>query len=113
VFRLDRHAAVAALKERATRLIEGRPEVSEVRLFGSLATGRAAPGSDADILIVLRAATKPFLDRINEYAAYFAGSGVACDILPYTRAELDTLQDEGNPFIRRAWHESVLLAARS
>lgn len=112
VFRLDRPAIIARLEALAKRLIEERPEVLDVRLFGSLAAGRATPGSDADILIVLDAATKPFLNRIEDYAGFFAGTGIGCDILAYTRPELEALRNEGNAFIRRAWSKSVRLAGR-
>jgi len=46
VFRLNRQAVVAALEEWARLLVHDRPDVVEVRLFGSLAAGNAAPGSD-------------------------------------------------------------------
>jgi hypothetical protein len=54
VFRLDRAGTISRLRQRACELLQQRPEVLEVRLFGSLGRGDAAPGSDADLFIVLR-----------------------------------------------------------
>lgn len=113
VYRLDQQAVIDRLGALARRLIEDRPEALEVCLFGSLATGHATPGSDADILILLSAATKPFLDRIGDYAGFFAGTGLGCDIFPYTLPELARERREGNAFIEAAWRESVTLAARA
>src|SRR5688572_14403027 len=66
VFRLKREAILPELENRARRLLAERPEVLEVRLFGSLIKGNAGPGSDADILIVLSESEKSFLDRIAD-----------------------------------------------
>ena len=112
VFRLRRDEVLAALERLARHLLESRPEVLEVRLFGSLATGNAGPGSDADILIVLRDATSAFLERIPLYASYLTGAGVSCDVFPYTRGELARLRREGHRFAEAARRGSRLLAAR-
>jgi predicted nucleotidyltransferase len=112
VFRLKREAILPALENRALRLLAERPEVLEVRLFGSLIKGNAGPGSDADILIVLSESAKPFLDRIPDYARFLTGIGVGCDIFPYTRAELASLLDEQSHFAAGALRESRVLAVR-
>ncbi len=112
MFRLNRRAAIAALEERARRLLHERPEVVEVRLFGSLAAGNAAPGSDADLLIVLEPTAEPFPDRAGNYAPFFSRLGVACDLFPYTEAELADLRAEENGFVASAWNRSVPLARR-
>jgi predicted nucleotidyltransferase len=70
----------------ATRLLDLRPEVEEIVVFGSFARGTFAPGSDLDVLIVLAESELPFRDRIPEY---LPGSfPVGMDLLPFTRAEL-------------------------
>lgn len=112
VFRLNRPALLAGLKERAAALMRARPEVIEVRLFGSLATDRAGPGSDADLLIVLRDSAIPFIHRIPDYARFMTGAGVGCDVFPYTKAELARLREEHDPFTGAAWEQSVVLASR-
>jgi hypothetical protein len=61
VFRLRRDTLLADLEKRSRRLLDDRPEVVEIRLFGSLVTGQAGPGSDADIrrmLEILRIASR-------------------------------------------------------
>jgi predicted nucleotidyltransferase len=113
VFRLDREAVVGALVGAAQRLVAARPEVLEVRLFGSLARGDAVPGSDADLLIVLEASDTPFLDRVAEYLCFFTGVGIGCDVLPYTRVELARLRRERAAFAERLWAESRMLATRA
>ncbi len=57
-----------------------------VVLFGSFASGRAVPGSDLDVLIVLRDDPRPFLDRIPDYAPDDVPFPV--DVFPYTMAEI-------------------------
>src|SRR3990172_12951268 len=73
VFRLDREGTINRLRERARSLLEQRPDVLEVRLFGSLASGTPRPGSDADLFVVLRDSAPAFLDRIPDIARYFEG----------------------------------------
>ena len=54
VFSLDRRKAIETIKT-AMRAVQQRcPEVDRAILFGSLARGDAVPGSDADVLLVLR-----------------------------------------------------------
>lgn len=112
VFRLKREAILPALENRAQRLLAERPEVLEIRLFGSLVKGNAGPGSDADILIVLSESEKPFLDRIPDYARFLAGIGVGCDVFPYTQAELARLRGEESHFAEAVLRESRVLAVR-
>lgn len=112
VFRLKREAILSALEAAARRLVAERPEVLEVRLFGSLARGDAGPGSDADILIVLSETERPFLERIPDYARALAGAGIGCDVLPYTRTELARLRHAEGSFADTACRESRVLAAR-
>ena len=113
VFRLNRQAVVAALEEWARLLVHDRPDVVEVRLFGSLAAGNAAPGSDADLIIVVKDAAEAFPDRGAAFARFFSGIGVACDVFAYTEAELARLRAEDNAFIAAAWSRGVPLARRS
>jgi predicted nucleotidyltransferase len=72
----------------AMRLLNHRPEVDEIIVFGSFARGTFVPGSDLDVVIVLRESERQFRDRIPEY---LPGSfPVGMDLLPYTRTELET-----------------------
>ncbi len=76
-------------------------------LFGSLARGDAVPGSDADLLLVLRESGVRFVERAAQYAVSDVAIGV--DVLAYTRHELARMLREGNQFVRRALQEGVVL----
>ncbi len=104
VFWLDREEVLRRLKEAASRLLADREEVEEVRLFGSLAEGRAVPGSDADILLVLKEAEVPFPKRPQFYLDYFAEVGLPCDLFCYTKEELTR-----NPFAQKIYTKSLPL----
>ena len=77
----------------------------EVVLFGSIARGDLTPRSDADLLVILRAADDPPRHRVPRYLP--ADSSVPLDVFPFTRAELDERVSEGNPFFVRALREAV------
>jgi len=106
VFWLDRERAVTALRDAARLLIAERPEVEQVVLFGSLAEGRAVPGSDADLLVVTRLGA-PWLERNLVYRAYLDGCGIGVDVFAYRPEEI-----EDAPMARRALRTGVVLAAR-
>lgn len=112
VFRLDREGVITRLRERARDLLERRPDVVEVRLFGSLARGDAHPGSDADLFIVMRDGAPPFLDRLPPLAGMFAGVGIGCDVIAYTESEARTLAARGDGFARAVFDGGLLLATR-
>ena len=67
VFWLDRPRLTERLNRVARALGDRHPEIESIYLFGSLARGDAVPGSDADLLIVVRHATEPFRDRPARY----------------------------------------------
>jgi predicted nucleotidyltransferase len=78
VFSLDRERALAELRRDC--------QVEAVALFGSLAQGRAIPGSDADVLVLLRAHPQArWFDRIPDYAL---AAGLPVEVFPFTWAEL-------------------------
>lgn len=101
---LDRAAAVENLRVAARRLREQDPAVEAVYLFGSLAAGRAAPGSDADVLVLLSTSSLSFLDRVAAYAPRFEEVGVPVDVFVYTAAQT------GHPYVRQAVGEGIRLA---
>jgi predicted nucleotidyltransferase len=106
----DREAVRRALDAYVRSLAEHHPELDEVILFGSLAHGTPVPGSDVDLLLILSAADRPFLDRIPRFLPSAFPVGV--DVFPYTRAELDRMRAEGNQFIQGALRDGVVLYAR-
>ena len=113
IFRLDREGAVAALRERAEALLAARPDVVEIRLFGSLARGGAAPGSDADLFVLIESTDLPFLERIPALLRHFSGLGIGCDIIAYTRAEYTEAKTRGDRLVTTIDEQSVVLAGRT
>jgi predicted nucleotidyltransferase len=113
VFRLNRDATVARLRERARALLQIRADVLEVRLFGSLARGEARPGSDADVFIVVRDGAGSALERSADLARYFAGTGIGCDVIVYTESELRQLRDRRGRFAGAVEEEALTLARRA
>lgn len=108
VFWLDREEAVRRLRVAAERAIAEHEEVVAVHLFGSLAQGRAVPGSDADVLVPLQRADDRFLDRPLRYAPLFEGLGLPVELFCYTREEAERV-----PLARRALETGLPLAVRA
>ncbi len=78
------------IKEFAESLLAANSEVEEVVVFGSFADGTYAPGSDLDVLIVLRNSEKAVRDRIPDFLP--GAFPVGLDLFPYTREELARLE---------------------
>ena len=100
----------ASLRDLATRLGAERPEVVEIRLFGSLARGGRNPFADADLLIVLDASDLAYRDRVPRYKP--TACPVPMDLTICTRAELERELAAGNRFLRRVLEESLPLYSR-
>jgi predicted nucleotidyltransferase len=107
---LNREEIVSRLVVLAKRLLAARADVIEVSLFGSLVRGNYAPGSDADILILLREDSRRFIDRIPEFLTHFSNVGVPIEVFPYTQDELEKMADRD--FIRTTQKEKMVLDAR-
>jgi predicted nucleotidyltransferase len=107
----DYTAVWAEVNRFAQELLQQFSEVEEVRVFGSLVRRECVPGSDVDLLVVLRESSLPFHHRISRYLPR-RPMPVAVDVFPYTRRELEQMLAEDNHFLRRAMQESVLLARR-
>ena len=105
VFWLDHGRAIDALRLRARQLLERFPEVDSVGLFGSLARGKAVPGSDADLLILLTQCDEPFERRAWRFQPEFAGLGIGVDLFCYTLEEA-----QSNPFASQAMAAALWLA---
>ena len=76
------------------------PEIERAVLFGSLQRGDAVPGSDADVLLVLRATDLPFSERAAVYRP--EGVDIPVDLFVYTRAELGDMLAASNRFVSQA-----------
>jgi len=113
VFRLDRERTIAALRQGARALLDDVPESLEVRLFGSLARGDATPRSDADLWILLRSSTQPFVDRGAALSRFFDVAGLGCDVLAYTESEWEELRRAGRRLVSVVDEEGMVLARRA
>jgi predicted nucleotidyltransferase len=95
------------LRRAVAELAGRRPEIQSVFLFGSLARGDAAPGSDADLLVILSHSDLPFPERIPVYLP--DGCRIGVDVFPYTQEEFDDMRRRNDAFLRRALREAVQL----
>lgn len=96
--------------ELANRLLTSNPDILEISLFGSLARGNYAPGSDADIYILLGKDSRRFIDRIPEYLDYFSNTGLPIEVFPYTIEEMAEMK--GGGFMKALHRDKMILAAR-
>jgi predicted nucleotidyltransferase len=106
VFFADKERVLRELRAWASEL-KKRPEVERVGLFGSYATGTYGPRSDADLLIVLRTSADTFRDRIPSFLP--SHLSVPCDVFPYTKDEIESLQRDNSPWIEHILKEVVWL----
>ena len=88
--------------------ISQNPCVCSVILFGSLVKGTYTRHSDADVLIVLRDSTKPFLDRIPDYLDPTVP--LPLEALPYTMDEVREYLAHPPNLVSHAIAEGILLA---
>lgn len=107
---LNRDEILGRLVALARQLLTSRNDVLEVSLFGSLVRGNYAPGSDADIYILLEDDPRRFTDRIPEFLDHFSGVGVPVEVFPYTVKEISEMEDIG--FIRSLLKEKSVLDSR-
>ena len=95
----------------AEELLSRFDEVERIIVFGSLARGESVPGSDVDLLIILRESHLPFPDRIPIFMPR-EPFPVAVDGFPYTADEIERMLREGNWFIKRALEEGIVVRER-
>jgi predicted nucleotidyltransferase len=92
---LNRDEIFPRLMAIAKELLALKPDVMEVSLFGSLAQGNYAPGSDADIYILLREDARKFTDRIPEFLGFFSKIGLPVEVFPYTLEDIEKMKNSG------------------
>mgnify|MGYP001123227070 CR=1 FL=1 len=105
VFWLDQERLLREIYQRARGLGEEEGNIVKIVLFGSVAEKRAVPGSDVDILIVLKRDNKSFLERIGEWSEKLS-LDFPTEVFPYTEQELD------NPLALEAIRKGVILFER-
>lgn len=106
----DKERVWQALRHLAPRLAERHPEIVRIAVFGSLARDEAVPGSDVDLLLILRECDLPFPQRLPRYRP--VGFPAPLEVFAYTEEEVRQMLAEGNPFLRRALAEAVTLLER-
>ena len=104
---LDGKTAIAYLRRAAEKLLQEHEQVREVLLFGSLAQGNYAPGSDADLLMVLEQDDRSLLERIAEFLGAFLEAPLPVEMFPFTQAEM-----QRNHFAQSCFRQGVSLARR-
>jgi len=106
---IDRDELLSRLREIARRLYVERPDVIDVRVFGSIARGDQVGTSDVDVLILLRdSELEDPVERIRSFYPYF-DLPVGVDVLVYTQDQLSRRLEVGDPFVARMWRESLAL----
>jgi predicted nucleotidyltransferase len=110
LFWLNLDEVKGRLTKAVQKLARRHPEIVEVWLFGSLARSQAVPGSDADVLLILKESDLPFLERGAYYQPEFCGVGV--DLFAYTRKELEDMEKAGHQFLKRIKADRVCLFKR-
>lgn len=103
----NKEKVLSEVRDYARQLKGSRPEVEKVGLFGSYATDTFGPASDVDLLIILHRSSKHFLDRIPDYVP--ENLSVGCDVFPYTRQEIERMQQEGSPWLQHILKEAIWL----
>ena len=88
VFWLKQEELVEEIRNSALRLGESDENVLKIVLFGSLADRKAIPGSEADILILLKEDARRFMERVAEWQQRFS-LDFPTEVFPYTQEELD------------------------
>ena len=110
IISLDTNDIMRRLKESAHLLKLGNHQVTDIYLFGSLAKGKAVPGSDADVMIVLRKSDKMIIDRVTDFMDSFCDVGIGVDIFPYTEEEVDEFVKNKKLFFREVLAHRIKLA---
>jgi predicted nucleotidyltransferase len=86
VFWLEQDKLFEEVKTRAAKVGSLDENVTRIVLFGSLASKRAVPGSDVDLLVILKKDESRFVDRSSVWVEKF-GLDFPSDVFVYTEEE--------------------------
>lgn len=103
IWKVDRERVWAGLERWLREVIEPASEVREVWLFGSYARGEEWPGSDVDLLVIVREADEPFAERSLRYMPLRAG--LPLEIFVYTEREAENLRQQPGSLVWIAMRE--------
>ena len=112
-FFIDPPRIIEALRAAAARAVESEPMIARIVLFGSLARGDAVPGSDADLLVVLRGGRQLTEAQRRAIEDRFVGCGLAAQLVFFNEQQIAERTEEGDPFLRTVLGDGMeLVAAR-
>ncbi|MGH7151622.1 MAG: nucleotidyltransferase domain-containing protein, partial [Planctomycetota bacterium] len=83
---------------RIVRVIAEKFDPEKILLFGSRAEGRAAPDSDADLLVVMRS-DLPYYERVSTVLSALWPHDLPLDLLVFTPEESEPLVEEPFSFV--------------
>ena len=111
IISLDRDKLATRLRAIAGRVCATRPEVADVRVFGSIARGDHVGTSDVDVLILLYDSEpgNP-IEQVRSFYPYF-DLPIGVDLLVYTKEQLARRLHVGDAFVERMWQESQSLVS--
>lgn len=89
----------------AARQAETHPGTRAIGYFGSYARCDHGPGSDLDLVVIVAASDRPFIERGGDWD--LRGLPVPADLLVYTADEWRRLQSEGGRFAHVLATETV------
>ncbi len=104
-FWLEQEKLIKEIHRIASRVGQENQNVLKIILFGSLAERRGVPGSDADILIIIKKDDKPIIDRISEWSEKIQVN-FPVEIFPYTEKEIN------NSIVKEAMKKGIILFER-
>lgn len=103
----DRASVEAAARRWAEQQQRLRPELLRLGYFGSYARGDWGVGSDLDLIALVRESHLPFEQRSLDWD--LGALPVPAEILVYTQAEWERLEQEGGRFAATLRAEAVWL----
>jgi predicted nucleotidyltransferase len=98
---------LALARETAVRIAAAYPQVCRIIVFGSFARGDYGTRSDLDLLIILKESRKSTRELLAELLRF--SPAYPTDFVPLTQCEVDSRLAEGDPFLRRAIGEGIVL----
>lgn len=110
----DRTAEFAASEKelaRIVRVLTEKFDPERVVLFGSRAEGRAAPDSDADLLVVMRSSL-PYYERVSAVYLALWPYRVPLDLLVFTPEEIARREEDPSSFVGEVLRTGKVLYRR-
>ena len=98
--------------DEAVRRIVAAVDPERIIVFGSFARGEARPGSDLDLLVVLKFEGSHHR-KMGEVGALLSGLDVPKDVLVVTPADVERSMDRWDSVIKTACVEGITVYART